>query len=79
MNAGTTLTEFLQILKTVSKEEYFGYLQKVYDHVEKVAHVAVRNVGFLRIFLTKLETKQNQHVNVHNYFAGGIDCRELND
>ncbi|XP_022827043.1 xanthine dehydrogenase-like [Spodoptera litura] len=45
VNAGTTLTEFLQILKTVAKEEYFGYLQKIHDHVEKVAHVAVRNVA----------------------------------
>ncbi|KAH9639155.1 hypothetical protein HF086_018223 [Spodoptera exigua] len=40
VNAGTTLTEFLQILKTVAKEEYFGYLQKIYKHIEKVATIA---------------------------------------
>ncbi|XP_050550274.1 uncharacterized protein LOC118267951 [Spodoptera frugiperda] len=64
VNAGTTLTEFLQILKTVSKEEYFGYLQKIYDHVEKVAHVAVRNVASIA---GNLMIK-----NQHNWFASDI-------
>ena len=45
VNAGTTLTEFLKILQSVSKEQYFEYLQKIYDHVLNVAHVPKRNVS----------------------------------
>ncbi|XP_075976974.1 xanthine dehydrogenase/oxidase-like isoform X2 [Anticarsia gemmatalis] len=45
VNAGNTLTEFLNILQKVSSEEYFGYLQKLYDHILVVAHIPVRNVG----------------------------------
>ncbi|XP_026741696.1 probable aldehyde oxidase 4 [Trichoplusia ni] len=45
VKAGTTLTEFLQILKTVAKNEYFEYLLKIYEHVQKVAHIPVRNLG----------------------------------
>ncbi|KAJ8719952.1 hypothetical protein PYW07_011995 [Mythimna separata] len=45
VKSGTTLTEFLEILKTVAKEQYFGYLQKIYEHVQKVAHIPLRNVA----------------------------------
>ncbi|CAB3227927.1 unnamed protein product [Arctia plantaginis] len=44
VNGNTTLTEFLEILQKVANEEYFSYLLKLYDHVKKVAHVAVRNI-----------------------------------
>nr|XP_049700113.1 uncharacterized protein LOC110380991 isoform X1 [Helicoverpa armigera] len=45
VNAGTTLTEFLEILKTVANQDYFSYLHKIYDHIQKVAHIPVRNVA----------------------------------
>ncbi|XP_026741879.1 xanthine dehydrogenase-like [Trichoplusia ni] len=45
IKAGTTLTEFLEILKTVAKSEYFGYLDKIHAHILKVAHIPVRNVA----------------------------------
>ena len=54
VNAGTTLTEFLEILNTVSTKEYFGYLKKIYDHVLKVAHIPVRNVSYARFSLENL-------------------------
>nr|XP_049700673.1 uncharacterized protein LOC110380995 [Helicoverpa armigera] len=44
VNAGTTLTEFLEILKTVAKKEFFGYLNQLYEHVLKVAHIPIRNM-----------------------------------
>ncbi|KAJ8719963.1 hypothetical protein PYW07_012006 [Mythimna separata] len=45
VGAGTTLTEFLNILKEASTHEYFSYLSKVHFHVDLVAHIPVRNVG----------------------------------
>ncbi|CAH0625212.1 unnamed protein product [Chrysodeixis includens] len=45
VNAGTTLTEFLEILKTVSTKVNFGYLEKVYAHILDIAHIPVRNVA----------------------------------
>ncbi|KAJ8719954.1 hypothetical protein PYW07_011997 [Mythimna separata] len=62
--AGTTLTEFLEILKTVSKEDYFGYLQKIYDHILNVAHIPIRNVASIA---GNLVIK-----NQHNWFASDI-------
>ncbi|KAJ8719322.1 hypothetical protein PYW08_011497 [Mythimna loreyi] len=64
VNAGTTLTEFLEILKTVSKEEFFGYLQKIYDHVLDVAHIPIRNATSIA---GNLMIK-----NQHNWFASDI-------
>ncbi|KAF9416490.1 hypothetical protein HW555_006157 [Spodoptera exigua] len=78
VNAGTTLTEFLQILKTVAKEEYFGYLQKIYDHIEKVAHIPVRNASrntfFSYLFQLKVATIAGNLMmkNQHNGFASDI-------
>ncbi|KAJ8719321.1 hypothetical protein PYW08_011496 [Mythimna loreyi] len=64
VNAGTNLTEFLEILETVSKEEYFGYLQKFYDHVVNVAHIPLRNVASIA---GNLIIK-----NQHNWFSSDI-------
>ncbi|KAJ8719955.1 hypothetical protein PYW07_011998 [Mythimna separata] len=44
VNACTTLTEFLEILLIVAKEEDFDYLKKIYEHILNVAHIPVRNV-----------------------------------
>ncbi|XP_047028407.1 xanthine dehydrogenase-like [Helicoverpa zea] len=64
VNAGTTLTEFLEILKTVANKEYFKYLQKLYDHILKVAHVPIRNVASIA---GNLMIK-----NEHNWFGSDI-------
>lgn len=46
VGAITTLTEVLDIFEKVSteKEDEFGYLKKLHDHIELVAHIPVRNV-----------------------------------
>ncbi|XP_039757278.1 indole-3-acetaldehyde oxidase-like [Pararge aegeria] len=41
---GTTLVEVLHIFKTLANNEGFCYLNVLADHLEKVAHVTVRNV-----------------------------------
>ncbi|XP_063894736.1 uncharacterized protein LOC110380995 [Helicoverpa armigera] len=64
VNAGTTLTEFLEILKTVAKKEFFGYLNQLYEHVLKVAHIPIRNVASIA---GNLIIK-----NQHNWFASDI-------
>ncbi|KAI5646512.1 molybdopterin-binding domain of aldehyde dehydrogenase domain-containing protein [Phthorimaea operculella] len=45
VGAGTTLTEVMDIFEQMSTQEYFGYLQKLVDHLKLVAHIAVRNLG----------------------------------
>ncbi|CAG4933298.1 unnamed protein product [Parnassius apollo] len=46
LRAGTTLSEALNIFKLLSIENYyFKYLEKFYDHISMVAHIAVRNIG----------------------------------
>ncbi|XP_069360030.1 uncharacterized protein [Maniola hyperantus] len=45
IGAGTTLTNFIGILKEVSAMKNFEYLRILIDHLELVAHVAVRNLG----------------------------------
>lgn len=45
--ASNTLTEVLEKFDVISKEEYFGYLKILNDHIESVAHIAVRNVRYL--------------------------------
>lgn len=54
IGAAVTLTELLDIFKTVGKQEYFGYLQKFYNHLEKVAHIPVRNVSQKKVFIFNL-------------------------
>lgn len=46
IGAATALTEILEIFKSISEQEYFGYLQKFYDHLKKVANIPVRNVSY---------------------------------
>ncbi|KAJ8719962.1 hypothetical protein PYW07_012005 [Mythimna separata] len=43
VGAGNTLTEFMEILKSASSENYFGYLLKLHEHIDLVAHIPLRN------------------------------------
>ncbi|XP_053608547.1 uncharacterized protein LOC128674181 isoform X2 [Plodia interpunctella] len=45
IGAGNTLSELLDIFQIKSQEESFTYLQQFYDHLQLVAHIAVRNMG----------------------------------
>ncbi|XP_059045056.1 uncharacterized protein LOC131840881 [Achroia grisella] len=46
IGAGTTLTDMMDIFKTVSHQrEEFAYLYKLYEHLDLVAHIPVRNIG----------------------------------
>lgn len=45
VGAGLTLTEFMDILKEGSKVENFSYFEKLYNHIELVAHIPIRNVS----------------------------------
>ncbi|KAI5646262.1 molybdopterin-binding domain of aldehyde dehydrogenase domain-containing protein [Phthorimaea operculella] len=46
VGAGTTLTNLLDIFKSVSKQRAeFWYLEKLYEHLNLVAHIPVRNIG----------------------------------
>nr|XP_049700586.1 probable aldehyde oxidase gad-3 [Helicoverpa armigera] len=46
VGAGTTLTDLMEIFKSVSKEhEQFHYLHRLYEHLDLVAHIPVRNIG----------------------------------
>ncbi|XP_012545633.1 LOW QUALITY PROTEIN: uncharacterized protein LOC101738607 [Bombyx mori] len=45
VGVGLTLTELLNTFETASKEEYFKYLRKLYEHLLLVAHIPVRNIG----------------------------------
>lgn len=46
VGAGTTLTEFMDILQTLAHQrEEFAYLLKLYEHIDLVAHIPVRNVS----------------------------------
>ncbi|CAH2233051.1 jg18400 [Pararge aegeria aegeria] len=57
LGGGTTLVEVLHIFKKLSKNEGFRYLDVLHDHIEKVAHVTVRNLATVagNLFL------KNQH------------------
>lgn len=47
VGAGITLTDLLTLFNTISKErEEFGYLEKLYEHLNLVANIPVRNVSF---------------------------------
>ncbi|XP_075977021.1 uncharacterized protein LOC142977165 [Anticarsia gemmatalis] len=44
--AGITLTNLMELFLQVSKEhEDFWYLKKLYEHLDLVAHIPVRNIG----------------------------------
>ncbi|KAI5643278.1 molybdopterin-binding domain of aldehyde dehydrogenase domain-containing protein [Phthorimaea operculella] len=45
VGGAVTLKELLDIFKHMGQEEYFTYLQNLYDHTNLVAHAAVRNLG----------------------------------
>ncbi|XP_047508503.1 xanthine dehydrogenase/oxidase-like isoform X1 [Pieris napi] len=46
IGSGTTITELIDIFKTVSeKEEVFNYLNVLNEHLKEVAHIAVQNLG----------------------------------
>ncbi|XP_045773781.1 xanthine dehydrogenase 1-like [Maniola jurtina] len=45
IGAGHTLTELINIFETVGKTANFGYLNVLNDHLNLVAHVAIRNLG----------------------------------
>ncbi|XP_064073213.1 xanthine dehydrogenase-like [Vanessa tameamea] len=45
IGAGNTLTDVMKIFKTVSATEYFNYLIGLNDHLQLVAHLAVRNLA----------------------------------
>ncbi|KAF9416485.1 hypothetical protein HW555_006152 [Spodoptera exigua] len=61
---GVTLTELLDIFKRIAAQEYFAYLTKFYDHLRKVAHIPVRNIGTIA---GNLMIKHK-----HNFFASDI-------
>lgn len=46
IGANTTLTQLLEVIGVVSKEQNFEYLQKFYEHIEQVGHIPVRNVSY---------------------------------
>ncbi|XP_013192259.1 probable aldehyde oxidase gad-3 isoform X2 [Amyelois transitella] len=46
VGAGTTLTDLMELFDTISKENSdFTYLEKLYEHLDLVAHIPVRNIG----------------------------------
>lgn len=46
VGAGTTLTNFMDILLSLAHQrEEFSYLLKLYEHLDLVAHIPVRNVS----------------------------------
>ncbi|CAK1549450.1 unnamed protein product [Leptosia nina] len=46
IGGGTSLTELMEIFKRMAQTyEDFSYLEKLYDHIDLVAHIPVRNVG----------------------------------
>ncbi|XP_045499904.1 abscisic-aldehyde oxidase-like [Colias croceus] len=46
IGAGTSLTNTMQIFKNMAEMyEEFSYLEKLYEHLDLVAHIPVRNVG----------------------------------
>lgn len=46
IGAGTTLSDLMDLFKKISKKhEDFSYLQKLYEHLDLVANIPVRNVS----------------------------------
>lgn len=47
LGANMTLTDTMQLFKELSNyNEDFWYLKLLYDHMERVAHIPVRNVSY---------------------------------
>lgn len=47
VGAGISLRDLMNLFKEMSKEhEDFAYLKKLYEHLNLVAHIPVRNVSF---------------------------------
>lgn len=46
IGAGTKITDAMEIFKSIAKErEEFGYLMNMYEHLDLVANIPVRNVS----------------------------------
>lgn len=53
VGVGISLNELIDILKAAAKQEFFGYLEKLVDHINLVASIPIRNVS---IYLYKLSS-----------------------
>lgn len=52
MGAGATLADIMFLFKTLAeKYDEFWYLKIMYDHLDLVAHVPVRNVNIFALLL----------------------------
>lgn len=50
IGAGSSLTDVMDMFKAVAeKYEEFEYLNILYEHIDLVAHIPVRNVSYLKI------------------------------
>lgn len=61
LGANVSLTDTMNIIKNVAeeKEESFWHLQKVYDHLDIVANVPVRNVlSLFYLFFTLIKNNK---------------------
>lgn len=46
VGSGVTLTDLMTLFETIAwKRQEFGYLQKLHEHLNLVAHIPVRNVS----------------------------------
>lgn len=64
VGAGITLTDLMTLFKTVaSKKEDFAYLQKLYDHLDLVAHIPVRNVSLTLFYFIRYLQQYKKTVN----------------
>lgn len=56
LGGNMTLTDTMDVIRKLSQEndKYFGYLKNVWDHLDVVANVPVRNVNFLACYLFPL-------------------------
>nr|XP_026487933.1 xanthine dehydrogenase-like [Vanessa tameamea] len=79
IGAGNTLTDVMKIFKTVSATEYFNYLIGLDDHLQLVAHIAVRNImpraqnahAIVNAgFLYKINENQNQVISCRIVYGG---------
>ncbi|XP_045512188.1 xanthine dehydrogenase/oxidase-like [Pieris brassicae] len=64
IGAGTTITDFMGICKKMAEtDEDFSYTHKFYEHLDKVAHIPVRNVRF--IYLTQFTSSHSKRFYEH--------------
>lgn len=57
VGAALTMTELMDIFKATADKDGFSYLTKLYDHVDLVAHIPLRNVSVsitLRVNIIKI-------------------------